>query len=58
MIEVRAAFTVISLLTFIGIVWWAWRPSRKESTQGAVEDMMNDDDRNLQVQSVNTGARS
>ncbi len=59
MIEIRAAFTVISLLTFLGIVWWAWHPSRKPSTQRAMEDMMNDDDRNPQVaQHVNSGGRS
>jgi cbb3-type cytochrome oxidase subunit 3 len=56
MIEIRAAFTVISLLTFIGIVWWAWHPSRKQSTQRVIEDMMNDDDRNPQVRSSNAGA--
>jgi cbb3-type cytochrome oxidase subunit 3 len=58
MIEIRAAFTVISLLTFLAIVWWAWHPSRKQSTQRAVDDMMNDDDRNPEVQSVEHGARS
>jgi cbb3-type cytochrome oxidase subunit 3 len=58
MIEIRAAFTVISLLTFLAIVWWAWHPSRKQSSQRAVEDMMNDDDRNPEVQSVNEGVRS
>jgi cbb3-type cytochrome oxidase subunit 3 len=57
MIEIRAAFTVISLLTFIGIVWWAWHPSRKQSAQCAVDDMMHDDDRNPEVQSVNHGVR-
>jgi cbb3-type cytochrome oxidase subunit 3 len=49
MIEIRAAFTVISLLTFLGIVWWAWHPTRKQATQRAVEDMMNDDDGNSQA---------
>jgi cbb3-type cytochrome oxidase subunit 3 len=58
MIEIRAAFTVISLLTFLAIVWWAWHPGRKQSTQRAVEDMMNDDDRNPEVQAVNNGVRS
>lgn len=55
MIEIRAAFTVISLITFLGIVWWAWHPSRKQRSQRAVEDVMNDDDSNAQAISVNAG---
>ena len=42
--ELRSAFTVISLLTFIGIVWWAWRPGSRDRAQAAVSDVMMDDD--------------
>jgi cbb3-type cytochrome oxidase subunit 3 len=42
--ELRSAFTVISLLTFIGIVWWAWRPGSKDLAQTAVSDVLMDDD--------------
>jgi cbb3-type cytochrome oxidase subunit 3 len=59
MIEIRAAFTVISLLTFLGIVWWAWHPRRKQATQRVVEDVMNDDDRSPYVaQSVHSRGHS
>lgn len=58
MIEIRAAFTVISLLTFLGIVWWAWHPSRKQVTQNAVEDMMKDDDRNPRAASIDHRGRA
>jgi cbb3-type cytochrome oxidase subunit 3 len=58
MIEIRAAFTVISLITFLGIVWWAWHPNRKERSQRAVEDMMSDDDHNHQARSASSGGRS
>lgn len=42
--ELRSAFTVISLLTFIGIVWWAWRPGSKDRAQAAVSDVLMDND--------------
>jgi cbb3-type cytochrome oxidase subunit 3 len=59
MIEIRAAFTVISLLTFLGIIWWAWHPSRKQVTQRVVEDVMNDDDRSPHLaKSVRSGGHS
>jgi len=55
--ELRSAFTVISLVTFIGIVWWAWRPGSKDKAQIAVSDMLMDDDRDQRVSSVGQGAR-
>jgi cbb3-type cytochrome oxidase subunit 3 len=55
--EIRSAFTVISLLTFIGIVWWAWRPGSKARAQIAVSDMLMDDDRDPRVSRVGQGAR-
>jgi len=54
--ELRSAFTVISFATFIGIVWWAWRPGSKEQANKVVSDVMNDDDRNV-VGSMTQGAR-
>jgi cbb3-type cytochrome oxidase subunit 3 len=42
--ELRSAFTVISLLTFIGIVGWAWRPGSKDKANAAVSDILLDDD--------------
>lgn len=47
--ELRSAFTVISLLTFILIVAWAWSPAFKRRGQLAVTDLMTDDDRNRSV---------
>ena len=45
MIELRSAFTVISLATFIGIIWWAWRPGSKRQERDIMADLMTDDDR-------------
>jgi cytochrome c oxidase cbb3-type subunit IV len=27
--DIRSAVTLLSLLVFLGIVWWAWRASNK-----------------------------
>jgi cbb3-type cytochrome oxidase subunit 3 len=43
--ELRSIVTVISLLTFIGIVWWAWRPGSKQKAEIVMSDMLMDDDR-------------
>lgn len=43
--ELRSIVTVISLLTFIGIVWWAWRPGSKRQAEMVMNDMLMDDDR-------------
>ncbi len=57
--EIRSAFTVISLVTFIGIVWWAWRPGSAARASAAVNDMLVDDDRDPHVTAVaaDQGAR-
>jgi cbb3-type cytochrome oxidase subunit 3 len=47
LIELRSAFTVVSLATFIGIIWWAWRPGSKRQERDIMADLMNDDDRVL-----------
>jgi len=44
--ELRSAFTVISLLTFVAIVFWAWTPAFQIRGKLAVADLMTDDDRN------------
>jgi hypothetical protein len=47
LIDLRSAFTVISLATFIGIIWWAWRPGSKRVASVVMDDLMADDDRVL-----------
>ncbi|QWD63079.1 CcoQ/FixQ family Cbb3-type cytochrome c oxidase assembly chaperone [Polynucleobacter sp. MWH-UH25E] len=38
MIPYLSAFsTVIGLIFFLGIVWWAWSPRRKEANQESAE---------------------
>ncbi len=55
MIEIRSALTVISLVTFIGIVWWAWRPGSASKANAAVSDMLADDDRDPRVSASASG---
>ncbi len=57
--EIRSALTVISLVTFIGIVWWAWRPGSAAKANAAVDDMLADDDRDPHVSAASAprGAR-
>jgi cytochrome c oxidase cbb3-type subunit IV len=43
--ELRSIVTVISFLTFIGIIWWAWRPGSKQKAELVMSDMLLDDDR-------------
>lgn len=43
--ELRAVVTVVSFLTFIGIIWWAWRPGSKQQADIAMSDALLDDDR-------------
>ncbi len=43
--ELRSIVTVVSLLTFIGIVWWAWRPGSKQKADLVMNDTLLDDDR-------------
>ena len=54
--ELRSIVTVISLLTFIGIVWWAWRPGSKQKAEIVMNDMLLDDDRKPPAQNANEGA--
>ncbi len=53
--ELRSIVTVVSLLTFIGIVWWAWRPGSKQKAEIVMNDMLLDDDRKPYAQNENQG---
>lgn len=50
--ELRSVVTVISFLTFIGIIWWAWRPGSKQQAELVMSDMLSDDDRKPQTESA------
>ena len=44
--ELRSLVTVLSLVTFLGIVWWAFGPSRKgRFEQDALLALDDDDER-------------
>ena len=55
--ELRSIVTVVSLLTFIGIVWWAWRPGSKQIAEIVMNDMLLDDDRKPYAPKSDQGAR-
>jgi cytochrome c oxidase cbb3-type subunit 4 len=42
---VREVLMVIALLTFGGIVWWAYGPSRRAQFERAAASILEDDDR-------------
>jgi cbb3-type cytochrome oxidase subunit 3 len=54
--ELRSIVTVISFLTFIGIVWWAWRPGSKQKAEIVMSDMLLDDDRKPYAPNTHRGA--
>ena len=55
MSELRSIVTVISFLTFIGIVWWAWRPGSKQKAELVMTDMLLDDDRKPYAPTTDAG---
>ena len=55
MSELRSIVTVISFLTFIGIVWWAWRPGSKQKAELVMADMLFDDDRKPYAPTTDAG---
>ena len=55
--ELRSVVTVISFLTFIGIIWWAWRPGSKQQAELVMSDMLLDDDRKPQLASAPAASR-
>lgn len=45
--QLRGAITVVTLATFLGICWWAYRsPNRKRFEQDALIPFMDDDRQN------------
>ncbi len=44
MTALRAASTVLTLLIFIGIVWWAYGARRKSRFEAAAMSVLEDDD--------------
>ena len=50
--ELRSVVTVISFFTFIGIIWWAWRPGSKQQADLVMSDMLRDDDRKPETASA------
>ena len=55
--ELRSIVTVVSLLTFIGIVCWAWRPGSKQKAEIVMNDTLLDDDRKPYAPTVDQGGR-
>ena len=41
---IRAGSTVVTLLIFVGIVWWAYGGSRKKRFETVAVAVLNDDD--------------
>lgn len=54
--ELRSVVTIVSFLTFIGIIWWAWRPGSKQQADIAMSDALLDDD--LHSHSTGQGTES
>ncbi len=42
--DLRALFTVLLFLAFIGIVWWAYSSKRKRSFDDAANSVFDEDD--------------
>lgn len=55
--ELRILFTVLSFLTFLLIVWWAWRPGYKKTSEAAMQDVLADDDRSARIQGIDNEVR-
>lgn len=53
--ELRIIVTVVSFLTFIGIIWWAWRPGSKKQAEIVMSDMLLDDDRKPYAPKTSSG---
>jgi cytochrome c oxidase cbb3-type subunit 4 len=41
---IRAAVTVVALLAFLGIVWWAYAPRRRERFESAARSILEGDE--------------
>ena len=52
---IRSLITVLSLVAFLGIVFWAWSPKRKPAFDEAANLPFDDDD--VPARQPDTGAR-
>jgi cbb3-type cytochrome oxidase subunit 3 len=43
-IAIRAGSTVLTLLIFVGIVWWAYGPKRRSRFDVAAQSLLHDED--------------
>ena len=41
--EIRSLMTLAAFASFLGIVWWAYAPGRKERLRQAAESILADD---------------
>jgi cytochrome c oxidase cbb3-type subunit IV len=39
----RIAVTIVTFAAFLGIVWWAWRPSRKQDLERQARSILEDE---------------
>lgn len=50
--DLRAAFTVLTLVTFVAIVWWAYSGKRKQAFDEAAQLPFTDDEPAVGVDST------
>jgi cbb3-type cytochrome oxidase subunit 3 len=41
--EIRSFMTLAAFSSFLGIVWWAYAPRRKEKLQAVAQSILEDD---------------
>jgi cbb3-type cytochrome oxidase subunit 3 len=41
--EIRSLMTVAAFSSFLGIVWWAYAPRRKQKLDAVAESILKDD---------------
>ncbi|HVK56279.1 MAG TPA: cbb3-type cytochrome c oxidase subunit 3 [Burkholderiales bacterium] len=51
--DLRITITVLSLIVFIGICWWAWRPNRASAFKEAAQLPFEEDLPSKQRDGVN-----
>ena len=54
---IRAGSTVLTLLIFVGIVWWAYGPKRRSRFEVAAQSLLRDEDAPPSVH-IRTGRQS
>jgi len=55
---IRAGSTVLTLLIFVGIVWWAYGGKRKARFDSAAQSLLHDEDDAPQTMRSRTGRLS